>query len=599
MVSEAVLPPFSLHRSNAIGTSVPKESATPQAVQTNPATAVRDRCGWALEGVALAVLVLLRVVYACVYRVDSDEPQHLHVVWGWAHGLLQYRDIFDNHSPLFQALCAPYFRLFGEHAWILLPMRLAMLPLYLADLWFVFAIGRSLYTRQWGRWAALIAGAVPIFFLVTTEFRTDDLWTTLWLGSLWLAIRAPAPGAPGRARHAFILGLTMGACFATSMKTTLLLLSLGISTGGVALLHGLSRRQGYLAAALRDAGLFFAGLIIIPGLIIAFFAAHGSLHQMYYCVIQHNTVPGLGKWAKAGFHLWLFPIALPLLIALGWLCMHSSADDRIGSGRALILITAGAYYFLLRSYWPLVTAQDFTPVWPLIVLSALPLLFHLLSLPRSAILIPAAGALLLALEIGLIGKAQSPLSNQMRPFVQDLDAVLRLTTPADYVMDGKGETIFRKRPIYWVLEGVTLKRIQLGLIPDEVRKRMIATRTCVAVNHRLREVDRDWLRANYIEGGGKVWVAGQYLGPARPAISFHTDFPAAYSFVSSTPGGAPALACTLDGSPLQPSRQIPAGNHQLELTTPAGAIAMVWTPALERGFHPFSKAVDSAEEAQP
>ena len=36
-------------------------------------------------------LVALRVVYAFVYRVDSDEPQHLHVVWGWANGLLQYR----------------------------------------------------------------------------------------------------------------------------------------------------------------------------------------------------------------------------------------------------------------------------------------------------------------------------------------------------------------------------------------------------------------------------------------------------------------------------------------------------------------------------
>ncbi len=55
-------------------------------------------------------LIALRILYAFVYRVDSDEPQHLHVVWGWAHGMIQYRDFFDNHSPLFQMLCAPLMR---------------------------------------------------------------------------------------------------------------------------------------------------------------------------------------------------------------------------------------------------------------------------------------------------------------------------------------------------------------------------------------------------------------------------------------------------------------------------------------------------------
>ena len=77
---------------------------------------------WLVVGAVLA----LHVVYAFVYRVDSDEPQHLHVVWGWAHGLLQYRDIFDNHSPLFQMLCAPLFGALGEHTWIVVAMRLAM-----------------------------------------------------------------------------------------------------------------------------------------------------------------------------------------------------------------------------------------------------------------------------------------------------------------------------------------------------------------------------------------------------------------------------------------------------------------------------------------
>ena len=135
---------------------------------------------WA-AALALAGVIALRIVYALVYRVDSDEPQHLHVVWGWAHGMVQYRDLFDNHTPLFQMACAPLFRLLGEHAWIIVPMRLAMLPFYLADVWLVYLIGRALYVQRWAVWMALASGCVPTFFLVTTEFRTDDLWTTLWL----------------------------------------------------------------------------------------------------------------------------------------------------------------------------------------------------------------------------------------------------------------------------------------------------------------------------------------------------------------------------------------------------------------------------------
>jgi len=42
--------------------------------------------------------------------------QRLHVIWGWAHGLVQYRDLFDNPMPLFQIMLAPIFGLIGDWA---------------------------------------------------------------------------------------------------------------------------------------------------------------------------------------------------------------------------------------------------------------------------------------------------------------------------------------------------------------------------------------------------------------------------------------------------------------------------------------------------
>ena len=538
---------------------------------------------------AMAGLIAFRIVYAFNYRVDSDEPQHLHVVWGWAHGLLPYRDLFDNHSPLFQMLCSPLMRLLGEHVWIVVPMRLAVLPLYIGDLWLVYLIGRALYTERRAVWMALVAGSIPTFFLVTTEFRTDDLWTTLWLAAIWLAVSEPVTG-----KRAFILGLTLGACFAVSMKTVILMASLCTGAVGLLILKVLYRRQINPPRILKSAGLILAGMTILPALLVGFFAADGALRQMYYCVLQHNAAPGLGSWRKAGFHLWLFPLSLPVLLGLGGLCFRSSRkSDRIGAGRALVLMACGSYYFLLR-YCPLVTAQDFLPFLPLAALTVLPVLFRILSFTRwpERIMVPAAGALLLVCDGKRIWSVQSPFDNQMKVFERTLAAALHLTNPDDLVMDGKGETIFRNRPIYWVLEGVTIRRIQLGLIPDDVKEKMIQTGTCVAMNNRLRPKDKKWLASNFLEGDGKVWVAGEILGAAHPTMNFHTDIRGIYSIVSEEG----KLAGTIDGKPLLDSEEIAPGDHRLTTDGGKGNIALIWTQALDRGFNPFTGKIAGVSE---
>jgi len=74
----------------------------------------------------LIALILLRIITIAYYRFDIDEPQHLHVVWGWARGFVQYRDLADNHMPLFQILCAPIYKLIGDRGTILYWMRVIL-----------------------------------------------------------------------------------------------------------------------------------------------------------------------------------------------------------------------------------------------------------------------------------------------------------------------------------------------------------------------------------------------------------------------------------------------------------------------------------------
>src|ERR1700730_9988067 len=85
----------------------------------------------------------LKIVCAFHYRIDSDESQHLHVVWNWTQWMLAYPDLFDTHSPLFQALCAPLFQLLGELASILILVGLVTIRLLVVCLWLVWKIGTS------------------------------------------------------------------------------------------------------------------------------------------------------------------------------------------------------------------------------------------------------------------------------------------------------------------------------------------------------------------------------------------------------------------------------------------------------------------------
>src|ERR1700741_5684450 len=119
---------------------------------TNPADRVKV---FVAAGFFLALLAL-RCFYATNQPWDSDEPQHLHVVWAWANGLLPYKDVFDNHSPLFQALSAPIFASLGERADIVTAMRWVIMPVSLLVLWMTYLLGRRLFSMRVALWGSVL-----------------------------------------------------------------------------------------------------------------------------------------------------------------------------------------------------------------------------------------------------------------------------------------------------------------------------------------------------------------------------------------------------------------------------------------------------------
>ncbi len=554
-------------------------------IRIRPALPCPDRL---LAVAFLSIALVLRSFYAWHFRIDSDELQHLHVVWAWTQGLLPYRDIFDNHTPVFQALCAPLFHALGERADIVRPMRLAMFPIFFLTIGCVWACARTLFDRRTAWWAAVFAAYCPPFLLTSIEFRPDELWALAWLLTLTLLLTGRLS-----TRRLFGAGLMLGFAFSVSMKTSLLLAALAFASVGALVLRV---RAGGPAVEWKRVALGVAaavlGMLVVPALVASYFISHGAGPQMYYCVIQHNILPGsttAGGLFRASWHwlLWLLPIiAAGVLIAR--LPLPFARRERI----AFALFAAAFYFTSLTCFWPILTAEDYLPLFPALMITAGPALLWLAEFAGRIVRLPAWSlpTLLVVASMAWIIRSESPFTDQTADKIGIVANTLKLTDPGDMVMDSKGETIYRRRPSYYVLEKLTNVRLKRGITKDDIAQRLIETRTPLATLRRMPSSSKSFLNANYLPIAFRLSVAGKVLREAgageKRAYTFTIAVPQRYALAC----GAGPVTGTLDGTPVDGPRELTAGRHEFVQTGGSdGRLVIIWAQALERGYSPFAK----------
>lgn len=528
----------------------------------------------------LALQLVLRVGLALRQRFDTDEPQHLHVAWAWTQGLVPYRDFFDNHTPLFHLLMAPLVAAFGERADILIAMRIAMLPLAGLSLWILYRIGCALFSARVGVWSAVLVGLMPAFLFSSIEFRSDNLWTALWLAAI-----ATAAGAPLRPGRSVAAGLLVSAALAASIKTAVLL-STFVAAAAVALALDPRGREWLqdrglriaLAAAAATAALFCAA-----GL--AALAALGALPQFVDRVLLHNAA-ATDLWDHRLPRGLLFVASLPLLVIADREIQRRSTSRRLS--RSAIFLASMLYAAVVYAFSPFETRQNFLPWYPLAVLFAVAGLLALLDASRAFARPKYAPALLVsiaAIEVGLALWFSPIWKDGTAGQIGLVAEVLRLTRPTDLVLDLKGETLFRRRPIDYVFENVTVERLRRGELRDDIVERLVATKTYVSVpdSPRFPQATRRFLLENYVPVGF-LRVAGKVLEvDNRGAWGFEIALPGPYTLLS--PEGP--VAATLDAAARAGPTWLAVGHHTIQVSSPGAPLALVWADAVERGFSPF------------
>lgn len=546
---------------------------------------------WTL-GAIFGALGILRVFYILHYRVDSDEPQHIHMAWAWSQGLAVYRDVFDNHVPLFHMLMAPLVALFGERADIVIWMRFAMMPIFAATLYGTYLVGRSLFGRRAGLWAAALLGCYPAFFLRSVEFRTDDLWVALWVFTLAILL-----GGAATPRRFLAAGFLLGVALCVSMKTILMIVSLAVVSLLLPIVSAEFRRALKPRKAMKLIGAFAAGMAVMPLIILSMIWLRDTWDPFIYCTVTHNMI-GREKhssqvdWRGEGIS------AVGFLAIASWAALVSRrrGAEWGGSRAAALLMILAAYQVLLYRIWPLVQAQTLLSLRPLAALGVVAVPFGLPrrgtdgknginfgGLPLSITLVSVAAFYMIQMFI-----VDSSLTNNAERTTAQITDVLRLTEPGEFVMAPKGEAIFRPRPFYYMLETFTWRRMTAGLIQDEIPQSLADTRTCVLMVEGVKypPTSREFLDRAYVNVG-HVGVAGQLLAPegstARAPIPFNVAIATSYDLVT----GEGQASGTLDGTPYTGARDLAEGPHVFVPDRGAARLALVWSRAVERGYSPF------------
>jgi hypothetical protein len=496
-----------------------------------------------------SLAAIARVVLLFRYRFDADEQHHLHVAWGWTAGLVQYRDYFDNHAPLFHLLLAPFVALVGERSDILLWMRLPMLVPFAVILWATFVIARRLYDERVARWAVVLLALFPPFFLKSLEVRTDNLWTALWMLALVALVLRKRP---------FVVGVLLGAALAVSLKTMLLVITLVLAAVMVRVFVKADVRGKWVEALL--------GFAIVPAVLIVFFVSVGAWDQLVYCTLTFN-----GDLAKTRDNLWIgraiFPFTFAGVVWAAWRFRRN-----VDPWRYFLAVVVGVYTVTLAGFWILISPRDFLPLMPIGAM------FVAASAARSRQPVRAFIAMGAVCFVALWYYGDH-FAKKTAWHTTMLDQALRLSHPGEMILDLKGETIFRRRPFYYAFEYITRAQIAHGLIRDTVAEDVVRTRTHVA------QADgpmwppraRAFLSANFLNMG-RMRASGQWLAEDG---TFTIAVPGEYVIVSERG----EVRGVLDGTAYAGARGLAVGVHRF--VGPRTKLAVLWAPAFTRGHSPF------------
>lgn len=468
--------------------------------------------------VFIAAAFLIRIAFIVFSRIDSDEPQHLHVAWAWSEGLVQYRDVFDNHFPLLHLLFAPLLAFAPESSGVFLLARIAIAPFSIACSWLLYVIARHFMDGRPALVAAIAFSLLPPWLPKSVEFRNDTLWIFFWLASIALALRR---------KHA-LAGVAAAFCLLASVKALPLLLA-----------HALAIAAQRFAP--RAMVRFAIGASIPLAATALLMHAFGALDEMLYATLRYNAALPVDTGRRLGGAI-AFAAVAPIL-ALRTPRVLARAHPLVEH----LGLFATWYTVVLLCFWPLLTPRDFLPLVPLGALA-----IAAVRLTPALVFVPAT-------LMSVVYARPWKRADVARPAI--VDTAVKLAAPTDYVFDLKGDSVFRRRAVYPIYETVARALTSNGMLADHGPETLAARKCCVAIPDAswIPPRTRAFLNEHFVGAG-----AMRVCGTKTPATKFTIAVSQIYAVTAEKP-------VTIDGVPYRGPRFLPAGEH-----TASEPVTVIW-----------------------
>ena len=463
----------------------------------------------------LLISIVFRLALTLNREVDIDEFQHLHAAWMVSQHYLLYRDFWENHTPLFYYLLIPLFHLVREGSRLVIVARIIMSCAAFIILLLVYLLARIDHDRKTSFLAVLILSYMVIFVEKSIEVRPDQMLISLWLTSLWMAIRSIA----GRRKFALLsAGGLLGIAFLFSPKALLPFSAMCITFAVLTFRE--RKRYGFTGFA-KLQGLYTLGFMMPIAVCFALFYHAGALKPMLtFTVVENLKYPdpfrptyllhlrNISFFALAGVGLFMHirnlrrrlirvsesrllilipalsllvvfvfveaaPYAqsvllfAPLLAIYGAEAFKSSLDTIIQNGGESSELIAGYW----RERWPQLLFFAFTIAAGLVIPTMLLLQAH-------------------------------PFSRTNAEQFERLEYVLKVTRSSDVVFDGESAYIFRPQAYFYSpFYHAILSSIEHGKIQQSIPQSLTSTHCAVVIYDErvsmLPASTQSFLRANY------------------------------------------------------------------------------------------------------
>jgi len=539
------------------------------------------------------ILIILRIYRILSLRIDSDEPQHMHIIWSWTKKIVQYRDVFDNHTPLFHILIAPFIKMVGATPYILMAGRILMIPFFIWNLILVYLISKILFNKKITLYLTFFTGFYLNYNASFVEFRPDNLWIILWLESIYYILKSKVNFYSG-----LILGFIIGLNSMVSLKTIAFLLPSLVLSYFLYLVRDkrpvIEKLKFWNIWDLKFLLGFITGGISIFIFLLVFYKLN-ALSAFIYCTLLHNIVPGLYK-----NFLWKFIGAiLSILIAL----FVSKRYENLSESFIFFMFLSFSLLAISIVY-PVMERETKSVVFEmffiLIVGLILENIYYKMSSKKFFLYISGGYAFFILLVM-----TRTNCWCENRSYEKMYDSILKLTDDFDYVMDAKGENIFRTRPYYFAFELFTKRRIKLGLIDsNQIIADLIKKKNYVIVSkyeNVFPENLRNFSNSEYINVEQYIKVAGKKIAEKLlpgERIKFNIVLSGEYRVIAKGKN----LEFIVDNIKIRPNQKfyLSAGTHYLVISRgkTEGSIILIISKALERGFYPFDFKVSSESKCR-